>query len=72
MIAIAGRTRYDWIRRSSRRMTISIFLKIFISSLCSRTSTRRWCGGEIEVDESYFGGKRKEQRGRGAAGVRRA
>ena len=24
--------------------------------------------GEIEVDESYFGGKRKGQRGRGAAG----
>ena len=25
-------------------------------------------GGEIEVDESYFGGKRKSKRGRGAAG----
>ena len=25
-------------------------------------------GGEIEVDESYFGGKRQEKRGRGAAG----
>ena len=25
-------------------------------------------GGEIEVDESYFGGKRKSRRGRGAAG----
>jgi transposase len=25
-------------------------------------------GGEIEVDESYFGGKRKGRRGRGAAG----
>jgi transposase len=24
--------------------------------------------GEIEFDESYFGGKRKGQRGRGAAG----
>ena len=24
--------------------------------------------GEIEVDESYFGGKRKGKRGRGAAG----
>ena len=24
--------------------------------------------GEIEVDESYFGGKRKSKRGRGAAG----
>ena len=26
--------------------------------------------GEIEVDESYFGGKRKGKRGRGAGGVR--
>ena len=25
-------------------------------------------GGEIEVDESYFGGNRKGKRGRGAAG----
>ena len=25
-------------------------------------------GGEIEVDESYFGGKRKGKRGRGSAG----
>ena len=25
-------------------------------------------GGEFEVDESYFGGKRKGKRGRGAAG----
>ncbi len=25
-------------------------------------------GGDIEVDESYFGGKRKGKRGRGAAG----
>lgn len=25
-------------------------------------------GGEIEVDESYFGGRRKGRRGRGAAG----
>jgi transposase len=28
----------------------------------------RIVGGEIEVDESYFGGKRKGKRGRGAAG----
>ena len=25
-------------------------------------------GGEIKVDESYFGGRRKGKRGRGAAG----
>lgn len=28
-------------------------------------------GGEIEVDESYFGGRRKGKRGRGAAGKSR-
>lgn len=27
-----------------------------------------WFDGEIELDESYFGGRRKGQRGRGAAG----
>jgi transposase len=26
------------------------------------------CAGAIEVDESYFGGRRKGKRGRGAAG----
>jgi transposase len=29
---------------------------------------RRAFGGEIEIDESYFGGRRKGKRGRGAAG----
>lgn len=27
-----------------------------------------WMGGEVELDESYFGGRRKGRRGRGAAG----
>ncbi len=30
--------------------------------------TEPWLSGEIEVDESYFGGSRKGKRGRGAAG----
>ena len=30
--------------------------------------TAGWLAGEIEIDESYFGGKRKGKRGRGAAG----
>lgn len=30
--------------------------------------TQPWLSGEIEVDESYFGGSRKGKRGRGAAG----
>ena len=32
------------------------------------TESEALFGGEIEVDESYFGGARKGQRGRGAAG----
>ncbi len=28
----------------------------------------QWLGGEVELDESYFGGRRKGKRGRGAAG----
>ena len=32
------------------------------------TESEALLGGEIEVDESYFGGKRKGRRGRGAAG----
>ena len=32
------------------------------------TESEAMFGGEIEVDESYFGGKRKGKRGRGAAG----
>lgn len=30
--------------------------------------TELWLSGEIDVDESYFGGSRKGKRGRGAAG----
>ncbi len=30
--------------------------------------SEEFLGGEIEVDESYFGGRRKGKRGRGAAG----
>jgi transposase len=30
--------------------------------------TEPWLSGEIEVDESYFGGSRKGKRGCGAAG----
>jgi len=38
-------------------------------ALLSRTEdVRSWMFGEIELDESYFGGRRKGNRGRGAAG----
>ena len=38
--------------------------------LCLARECEQWSPfeGEVEVDESYFGGKRKGQRGRGAAG----
>ena len=36
--------------------------------LCAASDADKLLGGEIELDESYFGGKRKGKRGRGAAG----
>jgi len=36
--------------------------------LCDAANAPALLGGEIELDESYFGGKRKGKRGRGAAG----
>lgn len=35
---------------------------------CLAEETRLQLGGEVEVDESYFGGRRKGKRGRGAGG----
>jgi len=32
------------------------------------TGAESWLSGEVELDESYFGGRRKGRRGRGAAG----
>lgn len=32
------------------------------------TENESWLSGEVELDESYFGGRRKGKRGRGAAG----
>ena len=34
----------------------------------TQSETAEWLTGEIEIDESYFGGKRKGKRGRGAPG----
>ena len=36
--------------------------------ICLATENETVFAGEIEVDESYFGGQRKGKRGRGAAG----
>ena len=49
-------------RHSAER--IYTVIRINIARECERESP---LGGEVEVDESYFGGKRKGQRGRGAA-----
>jgi len=42
-------------------------LRVLISERLEQESAE-FLGGEIEVDESYFGGRRKGKRGRGAAG----
>ena len=42
-------------------------LRVLISEKLEQESSE-FLSGEIEVDESYFGGKRKGKRGRGAAG----
>jgi transposase len=36
--------------------------------LCNADDAKTLLGGEVELDESYFGGRRKGNRGRGAAG----
>jgi transposase len=36
--------------------------------LAHAPDAQKLLGGEVEIDESYFGGKRKGKRGRGAAG----
>jgi transposase len=38
------------------------------SAIIANSQPPRELGGEVEADESYFGGKRKGKRGRGAAG----
>ncbi|HKJ83245.1 MAG TPA: IS1595 family transposase, partial [Mariprofundaceae bacterium] len=42
-------------------------LRVLISERLEQESAE-FLGGEIEVDESYFGGRRKGKQGRGAAG----
>jgi len=42
-------------------------LRVIISEKLEQESSE-FLSGEVEVDESYFGGKRKGKRGRGAAG----
>ena len=48
------------------RNTVNRFYRLFRESLAS--APQQMLGGEVEADESYFGGRRKGRRGRGAAG----
>jgi len=50
------------------RNTAAKWFKWFREIIVSRLENNPLFEGEIEVDESYFGGKRKGQRGRGATG----
>ena len=53
----------------NRKTSAFFFLRLReIIALELEAESEAMFGGEIEVDESYFGGKRKGKRGRGAAG----
>ena len=53
----------------NRKTAVFFFLRLReIIALELEAESEAMFGGEIEVDESYFGGKRKGKRGRGAAG----
>ncbi len=50
------------------RNTSAKWFQWFRKIIASRLQENPLFEGEIEIDESYFGGKRKGKRGRGAAG----
>jgi len=50
------------------RHTATYYFQRLRQLICQVTEDESPLYGEIEVDESYFGGKRKGKRGRGAAG----
>lgn len=53
----------------NRKTATFFFLRLReIIAIALEAQSAAMFGGEIEVDESYFGGKRKGKRGRGAAG----
>ena len=57
------------LRGVNRKTAAYFFLRLReIIALELDVESEAMFGGEIEVDESYFGGKRKGKRGRGAAG----
>ena len=53
----------------NRKTSSYFFLRLCeIIALELEVESEAMFGGEIEVDESYFGGRRKDRRGRGAGG----
>ena len=51
------------------RHTATLYFHKLRELIASKLAEKEpWLSGEIEVDESYFGGSRKGKRGRGAAG----
>ena len=56
----------------NRKTSSYFFLRLReIIALDLEVGSEAMFGGEIEVDESYFGGRRKGRRGRGAGGTHR-
>ena len=50
------------------RNTATLFYRKLRETLTEQVADESPFGGEVEIDESYFGGYRKGKRGRGAAG----
>ena len=50
------------------RNTVAYYFHRLRVLIAEHVDKHSWVDGEIELDESYFGGRRKGQRGRGAAG----
>jgi transposase len=50
------------------RHTATLYYHKLREAIAERIADESPFGGEVEIDESYFGGRRKGKRGRGAAG----
>ena len=50
------------------RNTATLYYRKLRETIATRLAEESPFGGEVEIDESYFGGRRKGKRGRGAAG----
>ena len=61
-----ARTAADLV--SVNRNTATLYYHKLRETICEHVAHESPFGGEVELDESYFGGHRKGKRGRGAAG----